>query len=201
MDIARDSCHTFDTLPTSIISFFRHLEIYASSAMILDRSKPSAFFSSSSPRLPPSCKKRHPAAARRNSSSSFGTWSSDDESCSSFKKDRKCRPTLIGYPATSPGSSSEHWNTFHKRFQSKPKRKKTKNYSMVQSSKKGIFSNLASRMFSDCCTRTRDYREAVVDEWSEYGEVETSQQKRWRLFRKNDDCESESDECRVELTE
>lgn len=171
--------------------------------------------------------KRHPPAVRRSSLSSFGSWSSGDESsCSSFKKvavgplpiqhrsDGKYRrPTLLGYQSSTATTSrrssscSEHWSSFHKRFQTKASKKRTKwNYSIVQQqSEEGIFFKIASRMFSDC-TRTMDYRKAVLsdDEWSDYYcEVEGQGQHtlHWRFWNKKNDIDNEGEECRVELTE
>lgn len=161
---------------------------------------------------------------RRNSCSSFGSWSSNDESStSSFKKVavgelppprsgsrssngsfRQHRPTLLGFDGHSNSrTSSEHWNSFYRRFQDKPQKTRRDT-----SNNRGIFSRVACRMLD--CTRTMTYQDSRTDDWSDTMEVpmrqrslEELRQAHWCFWDDDDDGaeDEEEEECRVDLTE
>lgn len=133
--------------------------------------------------------------SRRGSTSSLGSWSSSSDS--SFPKaavgplpirkfgDISNKPRLIGVP-TPRDSSSEHWRSFHRRFQAKPKNGKAKNYSVNQS--EGIWSKIANRIFVECpCQK---------DDWVDDREVPLR-----RRFWDEEGREADEEECRVDLTE
>lgn len=107
---------------------------------------------------------------------------------------RQHRPTMLGYPPSLSGAP-EHWNTFHKRFQTKERSTR---------SGRGTFSRIACRMFFDCARTMGHHNNGVSDDWSETYEVPMSQSKLEELRQAHwyfweDD--SEDEECRVELTE
>jgi len=164
------------------------------------------------PSRPPSDRRRpQHHARRRNSNSSFGSWSSGDESSSSFRKVavgelptstksssgscRQHRPAMIGVATHTGRRSSEHWNSFHKRFQNTQDKEKG-----IGNPRRVIFSRMACRMLLNCATgRTVGHHEGAPEDWSDTLEVPLSQRGNWCFWDGGNDNEEE--EYRVDLTE
>ena len=163
-----------------------------SSGIMHLQSHPSATFI-----MPPRLSMQHSKRqSRRGSNSSFGSWSSSSQS--SLPKatvgEPPCRsntgldpkPKLLGVPVPR-ASSSEHWRSFHRRFQSRPKRS-PRTYSINDS--EGMWSCIVNRMLAGCnCNKNND-------DWVDDREIPLRPR-----FWEDEDRDADEEECRVELTE